>query len=121
MAAAAIPHLAGKAREAKIVRAKQDILGAIGTVLDLYEQSVGSYPTTQQGLEALVSEPAGVQGWDGPYLKQVSVPQDPWGNEYVYTFPSPDYPAFYELVSMGPDGQLGTEDDISNLETDNQP
>ena len=52
----------------------------LGAALDLYRLEVGSYPTTEQGLDALVNEPDGVVGWNGPYLKKNLVPPDPWGN-----------------------------------------
>jgi len=115
LAAVAIPNLAGRSQEARIVAARQEITGTLGIALDMFEQDTGSYPTTEQGLEALVTAPVGVVSWRGPYVKAVVVPKDPWGNPYQYTFPSPTYPGLYELVSGGPDGALGTEDDISNL------
>lgn len=76
----------------------------MGTVLDLYNLDVGSYPTTEQGLQALVTRPSGVATWNGPYLKGDEVPKDPWGHDYVYRNPSqrPNRP--YDLCSYGPDG-----------------
>ena len=115
LAAAVIPTFAGRAEQARIAAAKQDIFGSLGVALDLYEQDTGSYPTMAQGLGALVSEPAGVHNWHGPYLKSTVVPKDPWGNPYDYRFPSSAVPTLYELVSAGKDGQLGTNDDITNL------
>jgi len=115
LAAAVIPNLVGRSQEARVAAAKQDIFGALATSLDLFEQDTGTYPTTEQGLEALVSAPPGLQGWRGPYIKSLIVPKDPWDNYYVYTFPTAEYPTLYELVSRGPDGELGTEDDITNL------
>ena len=118
LAAVVIPSLAGRSEEARIVAAKQEIIGALGLALDIYEQDTGSYPTTKQGLEALVSAPGGVQNWRGVYLKAGSVPKDPWGNPYEYIFPSTRFPGLYELSSNGPDGAPDTDDDISNLATE---
>ncbi len=115
LAAAIVPNLVGKSRQARIVAAKQDIMGSLGVALDLYEQDTGSYPSTEQGLEALVSETSGVQNWNGPYIKSIIAPKDPWQNAYEYTYPSGRFANLYELVSKGPDGELGTDDDITNL------
>ena len=79
----------------------------MGAALDLYRLEVGSYPTTEQGLEALVVEPEGVAGWNGPYLKKNFIPKDPWGNEYVYQFPGEH--GEYDIVAFGADGQPGGE------------
>jgi general secretion pathway protein G len=113
LAAAVIPNLAGRSEQARIAAAKQDI-GAIGLALDMFNEDIGSYPTTQQGLDALVNAPAGATGWKGPYIKSGVVPVDPWGNPYQYTFPGPNSPTMYVLSSNGPDGQANTADDISS-------
>ncbi len=118
LAATVIPSLAGRATEARIAAAKQDVFGALGVALDVYEQDCGVYPTTEQGLGSLVEAPAGAQGWKGPYLKTPKVPLDPWGNAYEYRYPRAAYPTMYELASPGADGQLGTADDISNMPTE---
>ncbi|MCS7263476.1 MAG: type II secretion system major pseudopilin GspG [Armatimonadetes bacterium] len=81
---------------------------SIETALDNYKIDTGSYPTTEQGLEALISPPAGVRGWNGPYLKQRQVPVDPWGNPYLYESDGENF----VLLSAGKDGQPNTEDDV---------
>lgn len=73
--------------------------------LDLYRLDVGSYPNTQQGLEALIKAPPGVTNWHGPYLKSPDVPKDPWGHPFVYT--SPGKHGAYDIESYGADGQPG--------------
>lgn len=78
----------------------------MGGALDLYRLDLGKYPTTQQGLQALVVNP-GIEGWDGPYLEKTAVPKDPWGKEYSYS--SPGEHGDYDLVSYGMDGQPGGE------------
>ena|SRR5579872_192340 len=83
--------------------------------LDLYYLDVGRYPTTQEGLTALVKRPVGVDVWNGPYLKGGAVPADPWRNAYVYA--SPGAHGAYDLQSYGSDGREGGEGaaaDISN-------
>jgi general secretion pathway protein G len=72
--------------------------------LDTYRLDTGHYPTTEQGLEALVTKPANEPKWNGPYLRK-AVPLDPWGNAYQYKSPSSH--GDYEIVSYGKDGQPG--------------
>ena len=76
--------------------------------LDLYKLETGRYPTTQEGLQALVSAPAGVTNWNGPYWKKTAVPKDPWGNDYRYTSPGQNNTP-YEIASYGADGKEGGE------------
>ena len=76
----------------------------MGTVLDLYNLDVGRYPTTEQGLQALLTKPSGVQNWNGPYLKGGEEPKDPWGNPFIYRDPSQRQGLPYDLCSYGPDG-----------------
>jgi general secretion pathway protein G len=86
----------------------------IGSVLDLYDLDVGSYPTTEQGLQALVTKPAGITNWNGPYLKGDQVPPDPWNRAYRYRNPSlrPNHP--YDLCSTGANGDAGSDQAICN-------
>ncbi len=94
----------GRGEKAKADAAKIEI-GQIGQTLDLYKLEIGRYPTTQEGLQALISAPAGVNNWNGPYWKKQSVPKDPWGNEYKYVSPAQSAP--YEIISLGADGKEG--------------
>jgi general secretion pathway protein G len=96
----------GKGEKAKADAAKIEI-GQISQTLDLYKLEVGRYPTSQEGLQALISAPAGVSNWNGPYWKKSTVPKDPWGNEYRYA--SPGSKGAYEIVSLGADGKEGGE------------
>ena len=96
----------GKGEKAKADAAKIEI-GQIAQTLDLYKLEVGRYPTTQEGLQALVSAPAGAANWNGPYWKKQWVPKDPWGNEYKYLSPGSKGP--YEITSLGADGKEGGE------------
>ncbi len=85
----------------------------IGAGLDLFHLEVGRYPTTEEGLQALASAPADVNGWNGPYLKKRAIPNDPWGNDYYYEYPGEH--GDYELFSLGrdaSDGGQGEDEDI---------
>lgn len=100
------PVIMGRPDEARITAAKSDI-GSIGNALDLYKLDNYNFPSTDQGLEALVEQPSGLpeaKNWnpDG-YLKKL--PKDPWGNEYIYI--SPGSHGKYDLYSLGADGKEG--------------
>jgi len=97
----------GKGEKAKADAPRIEI-GQISQTHDLYKLEVGRYPTTQEGLQALITAPAGVTNWNGPYWKRNTVPKDPWGNEYKYTSPAANG-APYEVVSYGADGKEGGE------------
>jgi general secretion pathway protein G len=79
----------------------------LASVLDIYKLDVGTYPTTEQGLNALLAHPAGVRNWSGPYLKGDKVPEDPWGRPFVYRMPSQRPGHDYDLFSLGPTGRPG--------------
>lgn len=76
-------------------------------ILDIYRLDVGGYPTTEQGLEALIRQPPGVANWNGPYVKGNDVPLDPWGHPFQYRNPSQRPGHDYDLFSLGPSGQAG--------------
>ena len=89
----------------------------LGAALDVYMLENGQYPTTDQGLRALVEAPAGNERWNGPYLRKPKVPQDPWGNAYQYK--SPGEHGDFDLFSYGADNSPGGEKDnrdVSNWE-----
>lgn len=103
--------LVGKIKDgAKLQRVGGDF-NAIGSALMTYKINAGSYPTTAQGLKALVTKPAGARKW---VQLSKAEPLDPWGNDYGYVFPGKKDKSEYELISKGPDGQLNTEDDLSS-------
>src|SRR5215467_2302222 len=79
----------------------------IAGVLDIYKLDIGTYPTTEQGLMALIERPAGIPRWSGPYLKGEKVPEDPWGRPFIYHNPSQRVGHEYDLYSLGPTGQPG--------------
>ena len=96
----------GQGEKAKAKAAKIEI-EQIGQTLDLFRLEVGRYPTTQEGLQALISAPAGVANWNGPYWKKGTLPKDPWTHEYKYA--SPGQHGAYDLYSLGADGKEGGE------------
>lgn len=77
----------------------------LATSLELYILDHGKLPTTEEGLEALVSAPAGAEGWNGPYLRKGQVPDDPWGAPYIYT--ADTGAGTFTLMSLGADGAEG--------------
>lgn len=85
------------------------------TVLDMYKLDVDNYPTTEQGLQALITRPQGVTRWNGPYLQGDKVPEDPWGRPFVYRNPSGRTAHEFDLYSLGPNGQKGGPGDASTL------
>ena len=119
LAAMAVPRLVGRSKEARIAAAQTDISSNIGVALDLYELDSGQYPTTEQGLEALLKKPTSSPApvnWNGPYLKKM--PRDPWGNRYIYRCPGDRNVEDYDLFSMGPDALEGGGNDITNWQDD---
>jgi len=116
LAAMVIPNLSGRGKQARVSAAKADIEANLMTAMDLYELDNGIYPTSEQGLRALVIKPDSSpvpEGWSGPYLKKKRVPKDPWGHEYVYVSPGVHNEDSFDLYSYGPDG-IESEDDIVN-------
>jgi general secretion pathway protein G len=86
----------------------------LSSILDMYKLDVGGYPTTEQGLDALVQQPTDVANWNGPYLKGDKTPLDAWNHPYVYRSPS-DRPGHdYDLCSKGPTGNASGDAMICN-------
>jgi general secretion pathway protein G len=112
LAAIVLPKFTGRTEQARITSAVTQI-STFSTALDAYEVDTGGYPRGADGLQALVIQPSDVTGWRGPYLKQ-DIPLDPWNHPYLYECPGKLNPSGYDIISMGPDGQAGTADDITN-------
>jgi general secretion pathway protein G len=104
LAALVGPQIFGKVGKGKQSAARTQI-EMLGQALDSYRLDTGKYPTTSEGLNALVTNP-GAQGWDGSYLKK-GVPNDPWQKPYQYQ--SPGSHGDYDLFSYGADGAAGGE------------
>ncbi|MCA9187041.1 MAG: type II secretion system major pseudopilin GspG [Pirellulaceae bacterium] len=93
-------------------QAAQIQINAFGDCLEGYKLDVLSYPSSNQGLSALIAAPSDIADpnrWQGPYFAKPQIPRDPWGNEYQYQL---DGPEAYQIWSLGPDGVDGSQDDI---------
>ena len=84
--------------------------------LEMYKLDVGRFPNNEEGLQALVAQPSGTNGWNGPYLRKNELPADPWGGQYEYNFPGRNGSDF-DILTYGADGSPGGEGenaDVSN-------
>ncbi|MFL6519408.1 MAG: type II secretion system major pseudopilin GspG [Chthoniobacterales bacterium] len=106
----AINKLGNQVGFAKGVAVRADV-NAIGTQLKLYESVNGFYPTTEQGLQALVTQPSSEPRPSHWYQLFKEIPKDPWGNNYIYLNPGRKNPNGYDLYSAGPDRKADTADD----------
>jgi len=110
LVAVVAPRLIGRADDAKIAAARQQI-GNFETALKLFKLDNGFYPSTEQGLEALISRPTTgripTRYREGGYLEKKEIPNDPWGRPYVYI--SPGLHGDYDIISYGADGEEGGE------------
>ena len=105
LAAFIVPNVIGQGEKAKADLARAN-MAAIANALDMYKLDNNKYPTSDQGLLALVEKPSDARNWNpAGYLGKV--PEDPWGNEYVYLSPGIEGP--YDLLSFGADGSEGGE------------
>ena len=117
LAAALVPRIMDRPDEARVTKAKTDIR-ALQTALRFYKLDNGRYPTTEQGLQALVEEPdippepRNYRG--GGYLEAENIPADPWGNDYIYRAPG-ENDRDYEIISLGADGEEGGEEYDSDI------
>ena len=98
--------------ESKTKTAKVQIEDLAGA-LDMYRLDVGRYPTTEQGLQALVEKPESGKGWNGPYLRKNKVPQDPWNQDYHYR--SPGEHGRFDIYTLGTDGREGGEGEDQDI------
>ena len=114
LTAIVLPKLSGRSKEAKVTAAKTQI-SQLEVALDSFEIELSRYPTTVEGLRALVEKPSSdSEAWKQPYLRRQEIPKDPWGNDYVYRYPGQSNELGYDLSSYGPDGKQGGGDDIVN-------
>ena len=122
LAAVIGPQFFGRVEDARVAKAKQDIQSVI-TALTMYKLDNYVYPTTDQGLKALVEKPDATVAphWrSGGYFQQQHVPKDPWGREYVYVTPG-THGGDYDLFTLGSDGQPGGDEakaDVGNWNLD---
>ena len=119
LAAAVVPSLVGRTEKAKRVRAKADI-SALKTALLAFYLDCGRYPTTEEGIEALISAPSGIDSdkyQEGGYLESAQVPKDPWSKEYVYVSPGRESGKGFDLESYGRDGRDGGAKNDADIES----
>lgn len=112
LVAMVMPRLTGRTEQARVTAAEADIRSNIATALKLYELDNGGFPSSEEGLSALLSKPGSAANWHGPYLEKK--PIDPWGREYKYKSPG-EHKQDYDLYSLGKDGTEST-DDVKNWE-----
>jgi general secretion pathway protein G len=110
------PRVLNYLSESKVKAARIQIQ-SFASALDLFYLDAGRYPTSPEGLDALVHPTAGVAAWNGPYLKGGTVPKDPWGTPYVYRSPGLHGP--YDVISYGSDGHEGGTGLAADISTAN--
>ena len=103
LVAPAALHQLGSAQE----KIAHQSIERLSSVLDMYKLDIGTYPTSEQGLQALVTRPPGVVRWNGPYIQGTKVPEDPWGRPFQYRSPGERPEHEFDLYSLGPTGQAG--------------
>jgi general secretion pathway protein G len=112
LAAIVVPKFSGRTEQARKTAAVAQIAN-FGVALDAFEVDCGYYPKGKDGLEDLLIQPRDENNWKGPYVKG-EIPKDPWGNDYIYECPGRYNDKSYDIMSMGPDGRVGGDDDIAN-------
>ena len=111
----AVVNLGSTLDNASNTTAKLFVSESIKVPITSYRIAMGDYPSTAEGLQALITAPASkAEAWHGPYLSDPKVPLDPWGEPYVYHYPGVHNPKGYDIYSKGPDKVDGTADDIGN-------
>ena len=100
------------------VKAAQIQIESFSSALDLFYLDNGRYPSSSEGLPALVQRPGNSSSWNGPYLKTASIPTDPWGRPYIYRSPGSHAP--YEIASYGPTGEPSGAGDAAAIKSTSQ-
>src|SRR3954471_20160425 len=106
------PRVLGYLSDARVRYAKLQI-DSLSAALDLFYLDAGRYPSQSEGLSVLIKRPPSVDNWNGPYLKQTALPEDPWGHPYQYRVPGQKGP--YAIVSLGSDGRDGGSSDAGDI------
>lgn len=111
----AVTKLGGIFDGAKTDTARLFVKESLNTALSAYKIHMGDYPSTDDGIQALITAPAkNADRWHGPYIEGGKKPVDPWGEEYLYKYPGTHNKTGFDLWSKGPDKIDGTDDDIGN-------
>ena len=117
LAAVIVPRVVNRAEQSRRAKAIADITN-LETALRMYTADNGAPPSSEQGLDALRTEPATPplpKHWNGPYLEK-ALSTDPWGNDYIYICPGEVNVDSFDLISIGADGEEGGDDDIANYD-----
>jgi general secretion pathway protein G len=119
LAAVVVPKFAGRSEEARIIAAKSQIKN-LEIAISSFEIDMGYFPKAGNDLRDLFEEPnsSNAKDWHGPYFQRI--PKDPWGNDYVYNYPGKMNIGSYDISSGGPDMKTGTDDDITNWQTEDR-
>ena len=116
LAALVLPKFGGRAEQARVT-ATQTQISAFSTALEAFEVDNGYFPKGKDGLRDLVQQPKDTPQW---HRSLDSIPNDPWGHPYIYECPGKHNEAGYDIMSMGPDGRAGSDDDITNWDQQNK-
>lgn len=112
IASIAAPQVTKYLRRAKTETAKIQV-DALSAAVDAFHLDTGQFPSTEEGLAALIERPGEIEGWDGPYVRKRESLIDPWGRPYRYRFPGQQ--AEYDLYSLGADDREGGERDARDI------
>lgn len=112
LAAIVVPNVLGQLGSSKPKTARIQI-EELGTALEFFYLETGRYPSTEEGLQALVENPNDLVRWKGPYLKKLIIPNDPWSRPYHYQAPGQNGP--YDLFTLGRDGEIDGEDEDADV------
>jgi general secretion pathway protein G len=116
LAALIVPRVVGRQGDAKIAKAKSDI-AQMRSFMQQFRLDTGRFPSSDEGLQALVVQPSDVSGWKGPYSDK-GIPKDPWGNEYIYEYPGADGDEnSFDIMTYGSDGAPGGSGEAADIGT----
>lgn len=116
LAAIVVPRLMGGVLGNANTKAAQSQIASFAATLDVFRLAVGRYPTTQEGLDALVTRPSTLDTWTGPYLNKEAIPSDPWGNPFQYE--GVDDGKYFRVWTLGKDNAEGGEGEDADISSD---
>lgn len=108
------PQVIGELGKSRVETTRMQVR-MLATALDSFHLDVGRYPSTEEGLAALVEKPVNLETWGGPYLRERRMPTDGWGNAFLYQKPASRGGVNYDIYSLGADGQLGGDGDNADV------
>ena len=111
LAGIVVPRLIERAKKARII-ATQTQIASLANTLNIFALDNGHFPAGRNGFTDLLEKPRDAQNWSGPYIDRL--PKDAWDHDFEYVCPGKKHPHSIDIISAGPDGQFGTDDDIIN-------